>query len=110
MVFRIDARPNRTTAWALSWFLFVAAVALYFNNAHARHIENPEDKVAPTLTQMTQGFADAILKPDDDAATDPDDAHASVARRLFHSMLWTDTVASAKRFAWGLLLAIPSAE
>src|SRR6266700_6447957 len=107
-MFRIDARPSRVTTLGLSWFLFAAGIALYFNTAHNRHLENPEDKVAPNLTQLAQGFADAVLKPDADEEVSPDDANASVARRFLNSMLWTDTVASAKRFVWAMLLLIPA--
>jgi NitT/TauT family transport system permease protein len=108
MVFRIDARPSRAAAWGLSWFLFAAGIALYLNTARTRHIDNPEDKVAPSLAQMARGFADAVLKPDDDAAPDADNANPSLVTRVFHSMLWTDTVASAKRFAWAMLLLVPA--
>ena len=108
MVFRIDARPNRITTWGLSWFLFVAGIALYFNAAHNRHLENPEDKVAPNLAQLAQGFADAALKPDGDVEAGPEDANASLVRRFLNSMLWTDTIASAKRFAWAMLLLVPA--
>ncbi len=108
MVFRIDARPSRAATWGLSWFLFVAGIALYLNTARTRHIDNPEDKVAPSLAQMARGFADAVLKPDDDAAPDADNTNPSLVTRVFHSMLWTDTVASAKRFAWAMLLLVPA--
>src|SRR5580700_227782 len=108
MIFRIDARPSRAASWGLSWFLFVAGIALYLNTARTRHIDNPEDKVAPSLAQMARGFSDAVLKPDDDAAADPDDIHASLAKRVLHGMLWTDTVASAKRIAWAMLLLVPA--
>jgi NitT/TauT family transport system permease protein len=108
MVFRIDARPGRFATFGLSWFLFAAGIALYFNASHKRHLENPDDKVAPGIAQLTRGFADAILKPDGDSEVNPDDAGASVLRRFLHSMLWTDTLASAKRFGWAMLLLVPA--
>jgi len=108
MVFRIDARPSRMMTWGLSWFLFAVGIALYFETAHKRHLENPEDKVAPNLTQLAQGFSDAVLKPDGDVEAAPDDANAPLATRFLNSMLWTDTVASGKRFAWAMLLLIPA--
>jgi NitT/TauT family transport system permease protein len=108
MVFRIDARPNRITTWTLSWFLFVAGIALYFNTAHTRHLENPEDKVVPNLAQLAQGFTDAFLNPDADGASEPEAADASPVSRFLNSMLWMDTIASAKRFAWSMLLLIPA--
>jgi NitT/TauT family transport system permease protein len=108
MVFRIDARPGRLTTWLLSWVLFAAGITLYFNASRIRHAENPEDKVAPNLSQLTQGFMSAVLNPDGDQEVNPDDANAPLAKRFLHSMLWTDTVASAKRFAWAILLLIPA--
>ncbi len=108
MVFRIDARPGRLTTWLLSWVLFAAGIALYFNASRIRHVENPEDKVAPNLSQLTQGFMSAVLNPDGDQEVSPEDANAPLVTRFLHSMLWTDTVASAKRFAWAILLLIPA--
>ncbi len=108
MVFRMDARPGRTTTWGLSWFLFLAGIALYFNTARTRHLDNPEDKVAPSISQMVQGFTDAVLKPDGDQDSGPEDTAAPLYKRFFSSMLWTDTVASAKRFGWAMLLLVPA--
>lgn len=107
-VFRIDARPGKMTAFALSWFLFAAAIALYFQASHKRHLDNPDDKVAPSITQLAQGITDAVLKPADDDDVSSDDAAKPWFRRFFDSMLWSDTVASAKRFAWAMLLLVPA--
>jgi NitT/TauT family transport system permease protein len=104
---RIDASPNRLTTWTLSWFLFAAGISLYFYTSHNRHVENPEDKVVPSLHQLSQGMTDAFLKPDSEQE-DAGPADASLVRRFFTSMLWTDTVASSKRFAWSMLLLIPA--
>jgi NitT/TauT family transport system permease protein len=108
MLFRIDARPNRTAAFVLSWFLFAAGIALYFRTSTARHTENPEDKVIPGLTQLSQGVTDAFLKPDTDEEAPEGLENASLPRRFFTSMIWTDTVASARRFVWSMLLLIPA--
>ncbi len=108
MLFRIDAKPNRLTAWTLSWFLFASGIALYFYTSNKRHIENPEDKVIPNLTQLSQGVTDAFLKPDTEEAAPEGLENASLPKKFLTSMLWTDTVASAKRFAWSMLLLIPA--
>jgi NitT/TauT family transport system permease protein len=108
MLFRIDARPNRFTAWTLSWFLFAAGISLYFYTANNRHLENPEDKVVPDLRQLGQGMTDAFLKPDTEQEAPPDMENASIPARFFNSMIWGDTVASAKRFGWSMLLLIPA--
>jgi NitT/TauT family transport system permease protein len=105
---RIDASPNRLTTWTLSWFLFVAGISFYFYTSRNRHIENPEDKVIPSLRQLSQGVTDAFFKPDSEQQDDTTAADASLATRFFTSMLWTDTVASSKRFAWSMALLIPA--
>ncbi|HWE49867.1 MAG TPA: ABC transporter permease subunit [Bryobacteraceae bacterium] len=108
MLLRIDANPGRVTAWTLSWFLFAAGISLYFYTAHVRHIENPDDRVVPGLRQLTAGMSDAFLKPDAEQELPPELEGASVVKRFFAGMLWTDTVASAKRFGWSMLLLIPA--
>jgi NitT/TauT family transport system permease protein len=108
MLLRIDASPGRLTTWTLSWFLFAAGITLYFYSAHKRHIENPDDKVVPGLRQLARGMGDAFLKPDAEEDMPPELEGASVVKRFFNSMLWTDTVASAKRFAWSILLLVPA--
>lgn len=107
-VFRIDTRPGRLSTLVLSWFLFAGGIALYFHASRVRHLENPEDRVAPNLTQLAQGISDAVLKPADDDVVDASDAAKPWIARFFSSMLWKDTVASAKRFAWAMLLLIPA--
>ncbi len=107
-LFNVDARLNRIGGWTLSWFLFAAGISLYFYTAHTRHRENPEDRVVPSLRQLGQGISDAFLKPDAEQEAPPELDHASLPRRFFNSMLWSDTVASARRFGWSMLLLIPA--
>ncbi|HWE51520.1 MAG TPA: ABC transporter permease subunit, partial [Bryobacteraceae bacterium] len=94
-------RPSALTTWTLSWFLFAAGIVLYFYTAHNRHIENPDDRVVPSLHQLTQGITDAFTRPDTDDQDSP-------AVGFTQSMIWTDTVASAKRFIWSMLLLVPA--
>jgi NitT/TauT family transport system permease protein len=98
----INARPSRAACWILSWFLFATGIGMYLYIARERHKENPEDRVVPTLAQLGQGIYEAAL------GSDEDNARESVGSRLVHSMLWQDTVASAKRFLWAMLLLIPA--
>jgi len=102
----VHAKPNRATTLALSWLLFAAGIALYFNTSQKRHHDNPEDRVMPTLTQMAHGMTNATLNPaeDDDALPD----NASLRQKLFASMLWKDTVATSRRFLCSILLLIPA--
>ena len=105
-MFRIDAQPGRFASLSLSWFLFAAAIALYFYAAHTRQRDNPGDRVIPGFSQLGEGITTAFLNPPDEAEAAP--AGASLVSRFLHSMLWTDTLASAKRFGWSMLLLIPA--
>jgi NitT/TauT family transport system permease protein len=102
----IHAKPSRTRTLVLSWAIFVVGVGLYFSVSHARHQENPEDRVVPTIGQMARGMLDAALKPAED-----DDTQATgdnLAQRFLGSMLWKDTQATARRFLYSMLLLVPA--
>jgi NitT/TauT family transport system permease protein len=103
---QIYAKPGRSWSLVLSWFLFAAGTCLYLFVAQARHRENPEDRVTPTLAQMATGMYNAVIKPaeeDEAAAVD-----GSFLQRLSHSMLWKDTRATSRRFILSLVLLIPA--
>jgi NitT/TauT family transport system permease protein len=74
--------------------------------AHARHLDNPEDRVTPTLTQMTHGIVNAALRPADDDELQT--AGGSVWEQFRGSMLWKDTKATGRRFFSGMLLLVPA--
>lgn len=102
----IHAKPNRLWSAGLSWFLFVAVVATYLYIAQARHRENPEDRVTPTVAQMATGMYHAVMQP---AEEDEQVAAASGWMETFtHSMLWKDTRATSRRFSYSLVLLIPA--
>ena len=48
----INAKPNRPATLVFSWLLFAAGIAAYLWVAGARHRENPEERVTPTVEQM----------------------------------------------------------
>jgi len=102
----IHAKPGRTGALILSWVIFALGIVAYFAISHARHRENPEDRVMPSIAQMASGIFDAALKPaeDDDAQV----AAGNIAQRFFASMLWKDTKATSRRFLYSMLLLIPA--
>ena len=102
----IHARPNRLWSAGLSWFLFVAVVAIYLYVADARHRENPEDRVTPTVPQMAAGMYKAVMQP----AEEDEQAGASVGwlDTVSRSMLWKDTRATSRRFFYSLVLLIPA--
>jgi NitT/TauT family transport system permease protein len=106
-VLQIHARPTRTTVWILSWFLFATGLISYFWASRDRHRDNPDDRVMPTLRQMSQAFVDATLKPaNDEAAANP--AQQSLAARVQNSMLWKDTLATGRRFLLSMALLFPA--
>ena len=105
---RIFSVPGKGIGLTLSWTLFAIAVLLYLRVSQVRHIENPEDRIVPTIQQLSAGFAHAVLQPaqEDDASDVPD--HPSLTQQIVHGMLWKDTVASSRRFLYGLALLFPA--
>jgi NitT/TauT family transport system permease protein len=107
-VLRIHAYPGRTTAWVLSWLLFITGITAYFYTARERHRENPDDRVTPTLAQMGQAFVDAALKPSADEQAQSEAASQSLTARFLESMLWKDTKATGRRFLYSMALLFPT--
>jgi NitT/TauT family transport system permease protein len=103
----IHAKPGRTRALLLSWILFAAGICAYFYVSAARHRDNPEDRVMPTIAQMARGMFDAALHPAGDEEQQPSE-NASLGRRFLSSMLWKDTVATSRRFFFSMVLLIPA--
>ena len=104
---RIHASPNRTTSWALSWFLFATGVLGYFYIAHQRHQENVDDRVMPTAAQMIHAFEDAALKPAEEDNIE-DASSLPLFSRIRSSMLWKDTGATSRRFLISVMLLLPA--
>jgi len=102
----IQVRPTRLWTQSLSWVLFIAGVALYVQFSIARHRENPEDRVVPSLSQLVQGIEASVLEPAEE--DEPIEVSAGLFWRLRHSMLFKDTIASARRFLIALALLVPA--
>jgi NitT/TauT family transport system permease protein len=105
--FDIQARPNRLLMQAASCMLFVVCIGLYMQTSIRRHRENAEDRVVPSLTQLTAGIHASVLEPaeeDDYIAADD----ASKWERFRHSMIVKDTISSGRRFLISLALLIPA--
>jgi NitT/TauT family transport system permease protein len=102
----IHARPGRAWSLVLSWFLFAACIGAYLWVADARHRENPEDRVTPTVAQMAKGMFNAVMQPaeEDEQAT----VEGGFWDKISRSMLWKDTRATARRFIYSLLLLFPA--
>jgi NitT/TauT family transport system permease protein len=101
-LFAINAEPGKVSTLILSWVLFAVGIGFYFYTSAARHKENQDERVLPTIAQLGEGLHDAAF------GTAEDSAGRGLASRFFDSMLWTDTVASAKRFCWAMLLLVPA--
>jgi NitT/TauT family transport system permease protein len=90
----------------LSWLLFAVGISMYFYSSRARHRDNPDDRVMPTISQMAHGMWSAVTEaPEDDFQETPP---ATFWGRFSQSMLWKDTQASARRFFYSMLLLIPA--
>src|SRR5580693_3607106 len=102
----INAKPARSWSMLLSWTLFVAGIGAYFYVSAARHRENPEDRVMPTIAQMARGMYDAAMRPaEEEEASAPAD---NFVQRFLGSMLWKDTKATALRFFYSMALLVPA--
>jgi NitT/TauT family transport system permease protein len=105
---RVLVTPNRRVAYIVSWVCFAIAILLYLRTARARHLENPEDRIVPTISQLVKGSLHTALTPaeeDDDGAVG---TNPSIWVQVSNSMLWKDTVASGKRFLIALALMFPA--
>lgn len=107
-MFRVFALPNRTTALALSWLLFAIGISFYLFTARARHLDNAEDRIVPTLRQLSAGFVHAATTPAEEDDTSDLGDHPSFLQQITHGMLWKDTAASGKRFLISLALMFPA--
>jgi NitT/TauT family transport system permease protein len=105
--FDIQARPNRLLMQALSCVVFVVCIGMYMQTSVSRHRENAEDRIVPSGAQLAAGIRSAVLEPaeEDDYIPAED---ASTWERVRHSMIWTDTEASGKRFLISLALLVPA--
>lgn len=107
-VLQIHAQPGRAAVWTLSWFLFAVGITGYFWTSKQRHLENPDDRVMPTLRQMGQAISDAALKPAEDDEVVAGANSQSWSARIRNSMLWKDTKATGRRFLLSMALLIPA--
>jgi NitT/TauT family transport system permease protein len=105
---RAFASPHKGAVWTLSWFLFAAGMFLYLRTSNARHIENPEDRIVPSIAQLGSGFVHAALTPADDDYDQAQIENPSLAQKFLGSMLWKDTKASGQRFLISLALMLPA--
>ncbi len=105
--FDIQSHPRRLTALALSWMLFMVCIAAYWRVSELRHRENSEDRVMPSSSQLLRGIRSSVFRPAEEDV-DVVDESAPWTQKIRHSMLWKDTVSSARRFFVSFALLIPA--
>lgn len=86
----INLRPKRRTAVLLGALPFILLVLLYTAGSQVRKAENPNDKLLPSLSELTAAVERMALRPD---------------RRSGRYLLWSDTAASLRRLALGVGIA-----
>lgn len=98
----INRKPSRVTALALGLLPFVLTLVAYAIASHYRRLDNPADKLLPSITSMGEAFWRMAAVPD---------------RRSGDLLLWLDTFDSLWRLGTGMAgstllaisLALPSA-
>ncbi|MFZ5755574.1 MAG: ABC transporter permease [Pseudomonadota bacterium] len=86
----INQRTSRIGALLLAAVPFVVLLAFYFQASTERHLENPEDRLLPSMTQLADGVSRVAFEEDP---------------RTGDVILWQDTAASLQRLAWGVGLS-----
>lgn len=87
----INRKPSRSVAVALAALPFVATVMVYVIASHYRRLDNPADKLLPSLEKMGASFWRMAFEPD---------------RRSGNYLLWLDTYDSLWRLGSGIALAV----
>ena len=83
----INRKPGRTLSLALAALPFAGLVAAYAVASHYRRLDNPADKLLPSLEQMAGTFWRMAFEAD---------------RRTGDVLLWTDTFDSLARLGAGI--------
>lgn len=86
----INRKPSRATGIALAIVPFIATAIAYAVASHYRRLDNPADKLLPSLEQMGSTFWRMAFVPD---------------RRSGDLLLWSDTIDSLMRLGTGIGLA-----
>ncbi|MBO6755633.1 MAG: ABC transporter permease subunit [Roseibium sp.] len=86
----INRTPSRRTAFLLGFLPFAATVLVYAVASHYRRLDNPADKLLPSLDSMAAAFWRMATVPD---------------RRSGDLLLWVDTVDSLWRLGMGMTVS-----
>lgn len=86
----INYTPNRSLALFLGMLPFVLLIIFYMVSSDARLEINPNDKLLPSFTQITNGIDRMAFQP---------------SKRSGEYLFWQDTSSSLSRLAMGVLIA-----
>jgi NitT/TauT family transport system permease protein len=86
----INQHPGRAAGLALGVLPFIALLALYVIASHLRLVENPDDKLLPSLGKIAGTFHSYAFEED---------------QRTGQVLFWADTWASLKRIGSALLIS-----
>ncbi len=94
LFFGLYAQPPTSLKQILMILPFVLLIGLYLYASHVRLVENPQDKLLPSISSMFDGMKRMALEED---------------KRSGDILLWKDTFASLKRLVYGVILALLTA-
>src|SRR5258708_36921845 len=83
----INRHPSRSGGLMLLLLPFIVLVAIYFTGSSLRLKVNPDDKLLPSATQMSDAIKQVAFTED---------------KRTGEYLLWDDTVSSLRRLGIGL--------
>lgn len=89
-IWGLDALPSPALTLVLGILPFLVLVGVYVFGSHLRHLENPSDKLLPSLGQMVEATRTMAFEED---------------ARSGSILLWLDTSQSLMRIGAGVLLA-----
>ena len=86
----LAAKPSRPLKIILITIPFIVCISVYLLASHIRHIDNPQDKILPTFSQMGDAVYRMAFQED---------------QRTGKYLMLTDTVSSLRRLLIGITVA-----
>ncbi|MFC1853268.1 ABC transporter permease [candidate division CSSED10-310 bacterium] len=86
--FQLQSSFSKPVRLVLAIVPFIVVTVIYMWASHVRHVENPQDKIMPTISQLGSGLYRAAFEED----------------RNGDIRLWKDTYVSLRRFSFGVLI------
>lgn len=86
----INRHPSRSGGLMLLLLPFIVLMAVYFTGSSMRLKLNPDDKLLPSATQMSDAIKEVAFNED---------------KRTGEYLLWADTVSSLRRLGIGLVVS-----